>query len=254
MLSKGVKLRKKKRKKKKVKWTRLKATYLMLIKNWKIKLGALAFISSLVILYAFPEHTGHDILLQYLSLFFSWPILAFILILFISLTFRQAIEAKLQGLSRFKTGKWSADFQPPPEVAKIDRGEIVGLKGKIKSGSKVKGNLTVDKLPTEAFYKIAVFERAIRYMFRSQYKFLKLLHQEGPKSLDEVHRFYISFLYAGGNTEYKSETYFGWLAMWGFIHIKYETSVNMAELTPRGSEFLQYCTKMNYTELEFNPL
>ena len=256
-------------KEKKPRWEKLKQTFSKLVAllkqafsklaaQWKLKIVLLFISGAIVLILMFPEHEGHNMLLRYLSLLLSWPVVVFVLIIIISFIFKEPIEAILSRLTKIKVGQSGAEFtQPQPAKDTIIKKEDIKLPSKVQKGAEKP--YTSDDFKNlqnqiALFQKIVTFERIVRYIYRSQVQLLKALKNNSPMSFKIAIRNYFLFLSRGGKENYTAGSYITWLKSWGLIDFEFVGPEYMISLTPHGDAFLTHCNISNYTDMEFTNL
>ncbi len=223
---------KRKHKKKRLWWIKVKA-------KWKWAFLILLLIVLVRAIIVFPQHQAHSTFFEYLNIFFSWPFVILILGLILLFKFEGPISERIR-TSPIKTPNFEIGVQPQWETKQLEEKEL----------EEIRGNLVQKKEVIDAVHKLVVFERMLRYMYRSQFHLLKLLikYEKGlPKPLIKSTFYKGLYLQSGGNPIYSFDAYLGWLRYFGKLITEKKINGEIhIKLTRDGESFVNYVNRMNY--------
>lgn len=192
----------------------------------------------------YPFSPAHNLIIKYLSLIFSLPVVILVLSIFFIFTFKEQIGAKIEDLieARFPSTKlrWK-EQQKKDEDIERKRVEKAIMEKLSEQENKI-----------DILKNFCYFEEKIRYMYASQFSLLKEIKKEGKVYYLKIMYYYSVFLKRGGNKSYPISEYLGWLVGIKFIE-EYQKD-NSYILTELGKGFLKYCKIREYSEKTFIPL
>lgn len=199
----------------------------------------LALISFIII---FPRSLSQNLFLEYFSLLFSIPGSVIIVGLVFLLGYKSAITFFIRERAfKVKTKAGTLEVLPQSEKIIIEQDEY-----------KKEVNKKDEPLRVKYAIEMAWFERTIRYMYKSQYRYLKQL-QSAPTRLMTASMYWGEYIIAGGTRDYSLKKYMDWLINWAQV-ISYDAVEGTYFLNDNGKAFLSHCESLGYSELEFRSI
>lgn len=172
--------------------------------SWLRVLIFLVPLAALLAIIFAPHSPSHALFRQYFNTIISWPAVVLAIALILLIKYQEAISFCLKKLF-IKT--------PQGYEIRVDQSQASLPENAINMASMSAESEPRLKAVVENAAFMAASEWAIRHMFRSQFRLLKLIEQRGFIDLAEAVEFYNTYLAQGGNQNYKLDQYLGWLSL-----------------------------------------
>ncbi len=224
----------------------------------------LIFLIIIVVIILFQKNIDHDLLLRYLSVLASWPVAILTFSFIFIILFYDQIAKKISEIWEFgfRNGRPYVQIKDQSAATPI---KVEEAEASVEASEPEEAETSVEALRDELvktqkslqmFRDYIWFEKAIRFMFRSQYRLISFLFLETDKKMTkEIAKkiSYISdYLAVGGSPTWTFDVYLKFLKEWNFISEQQIEGQIIIKLTKFGESFVLFCKAQNYTDGDFN--
>lgn len=195
-----------------------------------------------------------NIVLQYVKIFLSWPIVVFVLVVIFIRQFKEPISSFISRLVKSEFGSFKLQTSSPEQQKKEAR-EIPQTQSEDELENYVRNN------PRQAIKTIIDisrnfrFERIFNIIYGSQIRLLLSLRLRGDSGDKYINlcSYYDDYINRSRLYSAKTEDYFGFLYSMKLIEYFGEIPNYSVKITPEGIDFLSYIKNEYPTTFKYKP-